>query len=184
MGDLDSLRPDVSDFYRVSGTRIEPVADQDTNDFEKCLVEVQALAESVPGGSSETTVVALGAFGGRFDQEMAALHLLYKHTAKFKRFLLLGEGNLCFLLAPGTTNCLYPDTRFEGPTCGLLPVGGPCEVSTKGLKWDMLKKKLGFGHFVSSSNRIVCDRVEVLTDEPLVWMTEFDLQRWLSTLQN
>jgi Thiamin pyrophosphokinase, catalytic domain len=90
-GDLDSLRPDVAAFYKERGTDIMEAHSQDHNDFEKCILELQARAGS---DAASTTVVVLGAFGGRFDQEMAAFHLLHKYTASFQRFVLLGAGNL------------------------------------------------------------------------------------------
>ena len=40
-GDLDSLRPDVADFYGGRGVPIEAVEEQDTHDFEKCLQWLQ-----------------------------------------------------------------------------------------------------------------------------------------------
>ena len=180
MGDLDSLRSDVCEFYSAGGTAVTSVAGQDTNDFEKCLLHIETLASSTPEGPIGTTVVAVGAFGGRFDQEMAAMHLLYKYAPRFERSVLLGDGNMCFLLNPCTTHSIRTDLLFEGPTCGVLPIGGPSTVTSKGLKWDMNKMRLEFGNFVSSSNCISDSEIVIrVGDSPIVWMTEFRLERWL-----
>lgn len=40
-GDLDSIRPEVSDFYSAAGVEIAGKPEQETNDFEKCLSWLQ-----------------------------------------------------------------------------------------------------------------------------------------------
>lgn len=121
-GDLDSLRPDVEGFYRSSKCRVVRDPDQDTNDLEKCLQLVQDLCEGKqPTGDEDAaenadgmhcfpqlqnkqhsiTVVVFGAFGGRFDQQIATLHALYLYADYFDRIVLLGDGNCATLLHPG-----------------------------------------------------------------------------------
>jgi len=121
-GDLDSLRPDVERFYRSSKCRVVRDPDQDTNDLEKCLQLVQDLCEGKqPTGDEDAaenadgvhcfpqlqnkqhsiTVVVFGAFGGRFDQQIATLHALYLYADYFDRIVLLGDGNCATLLHPG-----------------------------------------------------------------------------------
>lgn len=42
---------------------------------------------------------------------------------------------------------------FEGPTCGLLPLGAPAtRVTTSGLKWNLDAGELAFGALVSSND--------------------------------
>lgn len=227
VGDLDSLRPDVSAFYSALGTDVKLVEDQDHNDFEKCLVEVEArlsIAAAVTAGAALTapavvtattasttsvvastttsaataeaaagssdphpvcpaTVVSLGAFGGRFDHEMAGISVLHAYTSRFSRLVLMGSENVAFLLQPGLSHVIEPDPRFEGPTVGLIPVGGACRsVSTDGLKWNLDGGSLEFGVLVSSSNCVVADEVSVTTDAPLVWTAEFRAADWIESL--
>ncbi|CAM9452148.1 unnamed protein product [Choristocarpus tenellus] len=126
------------------------------------------------------TVVGLGAFGGRFDHEMAAMSLLHTYTARFHRLVLLGSGNIAFLLDEDHKHIICPDRRFEGPTCGLFPIGGPCQsVTTKGLQWNLEEGHLEFGILVSTSNCITGAEVQVKTDSPLVWNVEFLTAEWL-----
>jgi len=176
-GDLDSLRPDVGSFYQSLGTRIIRDRDQSCNDFYKALSELRSMQlEQYP--LSRMTVMALGAFGGRFDQEMAAINALYEWDQVFERLLLLSEQNLGFLLSPGRHR-VVPNTLVEGPTCGLLPVGGACRgVTTRGLKWDLKDQVLRFGGLVSSSNRLAAKVVEVQTRDPLLWMSEIKPESW------
>lgn len=211
VGDLDSLRPEVAAFYEELGCEVKRRDDQDHNDFEKCLLEIEAKLspstademEDQPlhtalestrddGGPSSSspprhvcpaTVVALGAFGGRFDHEMAGMSLLHTYTSRFDRLLLMGAGNVAFLLIPGLTHVVEPNGRFEGPTVGLIPIGGPCKnVKTKGLKWNLEGNALEFGVLVSSSNCVVEDEVVVRTDAPLVWTAEFNAAEWIEAV--
>lgn len=270
VGDLDSLRPEVAAYYRALGTEVKIHADQDHNDFEKCLMEIErrlgagestADAPTVGAGRPErvvavlgveatgddvgkagsatkvgvdkseggrklrrkpaavettvsfmdaattaktvatvqeerahrqvfssaaaiaaptaATVIGLGAFGGRFDHEMAAMSVLHTYTSRFSRLVLMGAGNIAFLLAPGVRHVIQPDARFEGPTVGLIPIGGACQsVTTKGLKWNLQAGRLEFGVLVSSSNCVVGKEVTVVTDAPLVWTAEFKAEDW------
>ena len=105
-GDLDSLRPEVAAFYQQRGCLVVRDEDQDCNDLEKCLQLVleqqqQQLegrreeagagggaargtreAEAAAGGDGEAAagkeVVVFGAFGGRFDQQMASVNAALK----------------------------------------------------------------------------------------------------------
>lgn len=42
--------------------------------------------------------MALGAFGGRFDQEIASVHALYKWKGMIERLILMDRENIVFLL--------------------------------------------------------------------------------------
>ncbi|CAN0292245.1 unnamed protein product, partial [Laminaria digitata] len=199
VGDLDSLRPEVSAFYKALGAEVKLVEDQDHNDFEKCLIEVEARLSTARKASSSpvaaasggdprpaccpATVVGLGAFGGRFDHEMAGISLLHTYTSRFSRLILVGSENVAFLLEPGLSHVVEPDPRFEGPTVGLIPVGGACRsVNTEGLKWNLEGGCLEFGVLVSSSNCVVGEEVRVTTDAPLVWTAEFRAADWIELL--
>lgn len=192
VGDLDSLRPEVARFYEGLGSEIKLRDDEDHCDFEKCLVEVESRLSSPPppaaGAAAAVapcgaTVVGLGAFGGRFDHEMQAVSLLHAYTSRFHRLVLMGAGNVAFLLQPGLSHAVQPNPRFEGPTVGLLPVGGPCRtVTTEGLRWNLEGRGLEFGVCVSSSNCVVGDVVRVVTDAPLVWTAEFKAAAWMEAV--
>jgi thiamine pyrophosphokinase len=144
-----------------------------------------------------------GGFGGRFDQEMACINTLYswgkKETFRQTQMSIYDEETGVILLSeePITNEvCIrYPDVDSEddmnsfqhhtssvseqvivgeGPTCGLIPIGGRCEaVRTTGLKWNLNgDMPLEFGGLVSSSNRIVARVVTVKTSSPLLFSFE------------
>ena len=138
-----------------------------------------------PAARPGATVVGLGAFGGRFDHEMQAISLLHAYTSRFHRLVLMGAGNVAFLLEPGLSHTIEPDLRFEGPTVGLIPVGGPCRtVTTEGLRWNLDGRGLEFGVCVSSSNLVEEDVVRVTTDAPLVWTAEFKPTAWIEAISS
>lgn len=71
------------------------------------------------------------------------LHALPKNnTAQpYLNIVFLTKECLTTVLLKGTYELIvYPD--IEGPICGLIPAGEPCQnVSTTGLKWNLGKDK-------------------------------------------
>jgi thiamine pyrophosphokinase len=132
------------------------------------------------------TVVAFGAFGDRFDHELASINVLHRYT-KFARLILMGERMTASLLMPGR-HVLRPNALIEGPTCGLLPIGAGCDaVWTSGLRWNLRGEPLRFGGTISSSNQMLGDAatggiapVTVTTTHPLVWTTVLRPEGWPS----
>jgi len=167
-GDLDSLRDDVAQFYAARGVPIARQPEQDRHDFEKCLTWLrQRQGDAAP----RLSVVAMGAFGGRLDQQMANINMLYRYAGAFERLVLLGDESLAFLL-PAGKHVIEPNPEVEEGTCGLIPLGGRCtRVRTSGLRWNLSDAPLEFGSLVSSSNKFVDARVTVETSSPLLWTT-------------
>ena len=44
---------------------------------------------------------------------------------------------------------------FEGPTCGLVPLGARAALTTRGLRWDVADWPTEFGGAISTSNAVV-----------------------------
>ena len=189
-GDLDSLQPHVRDFYASLGTQIERDKCQDTNDLDKTLQVCNNVS---------SRVLVYGAFGGRFDQEMASIQAMYKWSKTFDNQLYLYTDETCAFLIPANTRCgirmpYYNDhkpsngetngddttertsTKFvgEGPTCGLIPIGCRCDsIKTQGFKWDLDGSvPLEFGGLVSTSNRLMEPVVIVEASHPIVFTAE------------
>jgi len=209
-GDLDSLRRDAREHYESLGVEVERDPDQDTNDLDKALraVRDRCIAASSSSSSEDRQrgfdVYVYGAFGGRFDQEMASVQALYRWSDAFDhRVFLYGDENCAFLLPP-EIECEVRLPFFgdddgdgdgddgggdddenkadndggvlvgEGPTCGLIPVGGRCDsVRTAGLKWNLDgAAPLEFGGLVSTSNRVVEGGVTLKSSHPIVFTAE------------
>mmetsp|Transcript_11277 Transcript_11277/g.27083 ORF Transcript_11277/g.27083 Transcript_11277/m.27083 type:complete len:285 (-) Transcript_11277:546-1400(-) len=187
-GDLDSLDPAVRNFYETRNVSIEQDTCQDTNDLDKALQVLVA--------DNFDRVVIYGAFGGRFDQEMASFAALYKWAPKFNGQLYLYSDETFAFLIPAHRDCeirlpFYDAHNAkdnenkcdiggmkrkigEGPTCGLIPLGCRCEsIVTSGLKWDLDGTlPLEFGGLVSSSNLVTEPTVKIVSSHPVVFTAE------------
>jgi thiamine pyrophosphokinase len=135
VGDMDSTSKSKKTVYITNN-------DQSTTDFEKCL-DFVAAKSSLP-------VFALSGLQGRLDHVFQNVNLLHHPSNP----IIIDSHSLAVLLHVGQTTILA-DLEFEGPTCGLFPLGsGQCETTGLewNLKWDM---KLGFGprSILSTSNR-------------------------------
>ena len=175
-GDLDSIKPSVSEFYKSHGVKVLLDEAQDSNDLDKCMQSVLELCS--PAGCLATNVLIIGAYGGRFDQEMAAIQALFKWDTYFHRIVLLGRPSISFLLSPGSHRIEPLEMEKQpGNYCGLIPLNGPCRrITTTGLGWDLNNHELAFGNLISTSNFIKpdVDTVEIDTSDYVLWTSSFD----------
>lgn len=116
IGDLDSLS--ARDRALLPAGRVHRVAEQDSTDFEKCLLRIDA-----------PLVLATGFLGARADHALAALSVLARGVGP-PCVVLSVEDAVCHLparlaldLAPGTRVSLFP----------MAPVAGLSE----GLRWPI-----------------------------------------------
>ncbi len=118
IGDLDS----VSDAARaaIPASHFHKVAEQETTDFEKCLIRIEA-----------PFILGLGFAGPRADHTLAVWNALARHGAR--RCLILGRTDVSFVaprrmrlaLAAGTRVSLFPMAPVTGESRGLRwPIGG------------------------------------------------------------
>ncbi|KAI8358411.1 thiamine pyrophosphokinase [Blakeslea trispora] len=170
-GDLDSIRPDVQAYYESKNVRITKVNDQDSTDFMKC---VALLHEKEQEQGEIYDIVATPALGGRFDQTISNIHLLYTvkdHVGR--RAILVSDENLTMLLDKGKHH-IHCQLDIEGPTCGIMPIGAPAILTTKGLRWNLTNTKCALGGILSTSNIVDNDLIEIETDAPVVWTIEIN----------
>lgn len=187
VGDLDSLTASTREHYeQMGGVTIRHFYDQNKNDLEKSL-----LAAVHEFDCNQCCV--FGAFGGRFDQEMAAMNILYRWAAepKLQSLWLYDDLTMAVLLAGNCENrielALPPLTGGdlgthvgEGQTCGIIPLGIPCASMTlTGFEWNLTDYPSAFGGMVSSSNRIAQEENEpkgiplsITVSSPVIFTTE------------
>jgi thiamine pyrophosphokinase len=128
-GDLDSLLPDTRTYYQQRGVEIVRVPDQDRNDLDKAVTAVLRHFDTNAGGSDDDDddgqppqqqhqirirCVVYGAFGGRFDQEMASFQALYKYqnmtnntTTASLQLVFYDDHTMAFLLPPDCCNHVH-----------------------------------------------------------------------------
>jgi thiamine pyrophosphokinase len=179
-GDLDSLLPEVEEYYRGRGCEVVRDADQESTDFMKCLRLVSRRADEIARGSARTPdVVALGGLGGRVDQGLSQLHHLYVASSDASlhigRIVLLTHKCITFLLQRGLNRIYTPPGRGLAENVGILPIGRSAVISTRGLEWDVQDWRTEFGGQISTSNHIKSDVVEVQTSEQVVFTIELEV---------
>lgn len=135
------------------------------------------------------SIVILGAFGGRFDQEISNIHALFRWQNKFYRIILMGHDNIAFLLEPGL-HTIIPVNEMEGKKCGILPLGEKVnKVTTTGLKWNLDNQEINLGSFISTSNEIMIpseiinndmaenyNKVTIETSGSIIWTCSFEFK--------
>ncbi|KAH0555953.1 hypothetical protein GP486_006103 [Trichoglossum hirsutum] len=155
-GDLDSLLPKAEEYYRSSGSQIIQDTDQMSTDFMKCLKLISARASDMSKGPSrKLDVVALGSLGGRVDQGLSQLHHLYMASEDTSlgigRIIFFTPESIIFLLQRGHSGIYTP--LYKGSiteNVGIIPIGRPAVISTRGLEWDVHEWKTEFGGRIST----------------------------------
>lgn len=193
-GDLDSIRPEVQEYYEARGVEIIKDADQYSTDMTKCLRYIRersrhflSLGEtslSNPSGSQESRldIVIFGGLGGRADQAFSQLHHLYTEARQDPKpsagdLYLITEESVIFLLEKGLNKIYVPvATGFFAENVGIIPLGKPSVISTRGLEWDVTNWPTEFGTQISTSNHIKADVIEIETTERVLFTLEFDKQ--------
>jgi thiamine pyrophosphokinase len=178
VGDLDSIPAEQIGKLQDEGIDVIRVWDQDRHDLDKAI----DFLSQHDNFADFDYILVFGALGGRIDQEMANINMLFKYAVdpvfSGKRILLLDSENCLALLLPGKWRILLGEKDTERhSTCGLIPIGGACVVSSRGLGWNLSERVLEFGGLVSSSNFIDSSVVEIeVVKNPLL----FSLQRSVS----
>ncbi|KAI0532283.1 thiamine pyrophosphokinase [Xylaria digitata] len=190
IGDLDSLTDKARQHF--SRSRIVREAEQDSTDFAKAV----RLARRE---SPSRDIVCMGGLGGRVDQGLSQLHHLYLFQKSLTyadgRMYLVSGDSLSFVLKGGQRHRIrvrepgikVPDAiRWVsgdpfGKHVGIIPVGEPAAISTKGLEWDVQDWETAFGTRMSTSNHVLPETevVEIKADKDVLFTIA--LKKVLST---
>jgi len=147
IGDLDSLRPYVEDYYRSQGVHVERDGDQYSTDFGKAmkvLTHVYAHLENTPLSPPSPVedfpqdIIVLCSIAGRLDQGIGLLHELYRESLRNPpssknpvRLWLLSEQNISFLIHPGTNTISGIDPKVDQMFHRLVLKMQTCKLTTR-----------------------------------------------------
>ncbi|KAI9860070.1 MAG: hypothetical protein M1824_003308 [Vezdaea acicularis] len=172
-GDLDSIDDEVRDHYEKRGVEIIQDSDQYSTDFTKCLRNI--LQHCIKLGYDSLNVVVLGGLGGRVDQAFSQLHTMYEtvqdNGVRRGRIFLVSQESVSFFLERGKNLVLTPKDVFK-ENVGIIPLGPPAVISTKGLEWDVNDWETQIGKQISTSNHIRADVLEIETNERVLFTIE------------
>lgn len=164
-GDLDSLRPDVRQFYASKGVEIKRDPSEYSTDLQKCIEEVETVEKDT---KEKYSLLFLGGLSGRLDQTLHVLAVLYKSR---RDIYVISEESLAWVLDKGE-HLIDIDHSTMGQTCGILPIGGAAFVRTEGLKWDLDWETSILGDMSTSNHLLPGLNVLVETSAPVVWTVE------------
>ncbi|MFH0733701.1 MAG: thiamine diphosphokinase [bacterium] len=151
IGDLDSIRPDVLDYYS-SKTKVIKVKDQNSTDIEKCLNKLIKLNYS--------EAVLLSCTGNRLDHSLGNLSIMYKYAESIKTHLVHQKSFLSIF-----NNKISLDTT-PGEIISFFGINPIIKISTTGLKYNLNNETITFGFRESISNKAMLDKVTLeVTDK-------------------
>lgn len=135
VSDLDSVEPEVLQFYATVPTQIFP-RDKDETDL--------ALAINILLQRGFQEIVLFGALGKRIDHTVGNLHLMYRYADQVR--METEEESVFFLQKQEILH------TFTGQVISLMPFNGKVTgVVSKGLKWELNQSTLD-SFFLSQSN--------------------------------
>lgn len=162
-GDFDSLRSDVSSYFKEQGTEIIQDHDQNTTDFQKCLNVFQNTDFTHP-------ILVCGGMGGSLTHTISNINTVFQFTKILKnQIYLISDENIGCVLQPGT-HTIYGDTDMY---CGFIPIGRPVIVdASENLKYPLDGLKMEAGSMISTSNQFMTEQVKVYTPEALLFLAD------------
>jgi len=144
VGDFDSIPAHALD--AIPSTRLFRVDEQDSTDFEKCLLRISA-----------PICLAVGFLGRRIDHELAVLNALVRHAGK--TCLLVGDRDVIFAARPDMSFSLPLGSRLS-----LFPMA-PTRGHSTGLRWPIDGIPFAPDGRIGTSNEVT-GAVRLRFDEP------------------
>ena len=96
VGDLDSVRRDVLEYYERHNVAVFRVKEQDDDDLHKAVTYIRRKYETM------TTIVVLGGLGGNLTQELANFNVFYNFPQL--RIFFVSNKNIVTMLDKGQWN--------------------------------------------------------------------------------
>ena len=148
IGDMDSASSSAMQYAKLNKIPSNFVAEQETTDFEKALMHVDAAG-----------YVCLGFLDGRLDHSLAVLHVIQKQSQK-RPILLLGSEDV---VLTGLN-----DFRISlpiGERISIWPLGKVSFEYSTGLLYSLKNIKMVQGNQIGTSNSVSENSVQIILSE-------------------
>ena len=169
-GDFDSINEKTYEYYKTfPNIDFITTHDQNATDFTKCA---RVMMEK---NSTLNHLLVFCSLGGRFDHTIGIIHSLYILNDNYPnlQIYLIADHDIIFLLHSNKLNRIHIQSKYNGNTCSLLPIGQSAHVQTEGLRWNLNKtQELSFTKLVSTSNTYetkTTPYIDVYTDADIIW---------------
>ena len=148
IGDMDSASPSAKQYAKLNKIPSNFVAEQETTDFEKALMHVDAIG-----------YVCLGFLDGRLDHSLAVLHVIQKQSQK-RPILLLGSEDVV-LTGPKDFRISLP----VGERISIWPLGKVSFEYSTGLLYSLKNIEMVQGNLIGTSNSVSENSVQIILSE-------------------
>ena len=146
IGDLDSITPPTAAFYKTK-IPILKNPDQETTDFEKCLIYCQK--------NNYTTIAVLGFSSAHADHTLGNYSTLKRY---YRRLSVTLVDNIFYIsFIPGQTSFSYKTKEI----ISLLALPTASGITTTGLQYPLRNETLAFGARDGTRNTAVRPRVTI-----------------------
>ncbi|MBS1518399.1 MAG: thiamine diphosphokinase [Bacteroidetes bacterium] len=146
-GDLDSIKPEVLEYFSKKGTKIISSKDQETTDFEKTLK--YCIEEKIK------KIFVFGAVSERPDHTLNNFSVLKRYCRKTDIVLYSEEFEIFFIDSEVKFN------YRKNETVSLMPFPKADRIITSGLKYKLNREKLELGKREGSLNLSVSEKVKI-----------------------
>jgi thiamine pyrophosphokinase len=169
IGDLDSIRTSVEEFFRANGVKILRMDNEDLTDLDKAL---DFLTSLIPSHDQLVAIVgSVGSHEGRIDQMFAVIQTMFRYRGSYMRLVQIGSECIMLVLNAGEHRIEAPSSSI-GKHCGIIPVFGSVDrITTTGLQWNLTEShgSLEFGGLISTNNIIRNELIQVDTSGPVLF---------------
>ena len=148
IGDMDSVSSSAKQYAKLNKIPSNFVAEQETTDFEKALMHVDAVG-----------YVCFGFLDGRLDHSLAVLHVIQKQSQK-RPILLLGSEDVV-LTGPKDFRISLP----VGERISIWPLGKVSFEYSTGLLYSLKNIEMVQGNLIGTSNSVSENSVQIILSE-------------------
>lgn len=176
-GDFDSISQESMQYFsKIPPTNIIRTEDQNETDYTKALKELAKYCDKE--AIELDSILVICDSSGRPDQFLGNIHTMFKFANILPNVELfhISCKSISWLLREGEHKIDIPKKlREDKEWCALVPIGNPAMVTTRGLKWNLDKQILEFGHLISTSNTYNGDEfVIVINDNTVLWLMSIE----------